>query len=84
MTLSLIAACIWALVANVMALLPSRDHHWRQAWALIGFGIPLLGWVTFQNGPLIGLVVLAAGVSVLRWPVIFALRRLGLLRRGRA
>lgn len=84
MTLSLGIACLWALVANVAALLPSRDNHWRQAWVLIVSGIPLLGWVTYENGPLLGLVVLAAGVSVLRWPLVFALRRLGVLRGGRA
>ncbi|MBW6506349.1 MAG: DUF2484 family protein [Rhodobacteraceae bacterium] len=83
MTLSLIAACIWAVTANFMALLPSRDNHWRQAWALIACGIPLLGWVTFENGPLFGFAVLAAGVSVLRWPVIFAVRRMKMWRGGR-
>ncbi|MDP1668438.1 DUF2484 family protein [Phaeovulum sp.] len=84
MTLSLVAACVWALVANLLALMPSRDNHWRQAWVLIALGIPLIGWVTFENGPVVGLVVLAAGVSVLRWPLIFALRRLGLWRGRRA
>lgn len=79
MTVSLILACIWALLANVLAMFPSRDNHWRNAYLLIAAGIPLLGFVTYQNGPLIGLLVLAAGISVLRWPVIYLgrwLRRL--------
>ena len=79
MTLSLIMACVWALVANVLAMLPSRDQHWRNAYILIAIGIPLLGFVTYENGPWIGLLVLAAGMSVLRWPVIYLgrwLRRL--------
>lgn len=79
MSLSLILACIWALLANVLAMFPSRDNHWRNAYLLIAAGIPLLGFVTYQNGPLIGLLVLAAGISVLRWPVIYLgrwLRRL--------
>ena len=71
MTLSLVLAALWALVANLLAMLPSRDKHWRTAYALIAVGIPLLGYVTYENGPWIGLAVLLAGMSVLRWPVIF-------------
>ncbi|MEY8800983.1 DUF2484 family protein [Leisingera sp. XS_AS12] len=71
MTLSLTLAAVWALAANVLAVLPSRDNHWRRAYALIALGIPLLGYVTYENGPWWGLAVLAAGMSVLRWPVIY-------------
>lgn len=71
MTPSLILACLWAVAANLSAMLPSRDNHWRRAYGLIALGIPLLGWVTYQNGPWIGLLVLGAGMSVLRWPVIY-------------
>jgi hypothetical protein len=69
--ISLAAACLWLLAANVIAMLPSRDHHWRAAYGLIAIGIPILGWATWQNGPWVGLFLLAAGVSVLRWPVMF-------------
>ncbi|WP_371223382.1 DUF2484 family protein [Roseovarius sp. 2305UL8-3] len=71
MSLSLILACVWAVVANVLAMLPSRDNHWRNAYILIAIGIPLLGYVTYENGPWVGMLVLAAGMSVLRWPVIY-------------
>ncbi|MBW4707835.1 DUF2484 family protein [Roseobacter sp. YSTF-M11] len=71
MSLSLTIAAIWALVANVLAMTPSKDHHWRNAYALIAIGIPIVGYVTWQHGPWVGLLVLAAGVSVLRWPVIY-------------
>lgn len=74
MTLSLILACCWALAANLRAMLPSRDHHWRAAYLLAGLGVPLLGYVTYENGPWIGLLVLGAGMSVLRWPVIYLTR----------
>ncbi|MEZ5732642.1 MAG: DUF2484 family protein [Paracoccaceae bacterium] len=74
MTLSLVLACLWAIVATVTAMLPSRDHHWRAAYVLIALGIPILGWVTYQNGPWVGLLVLAAGASVLRWPLIYLWR----------
>jgi len=40
------------------------------AWVLIITGIPLLGWVTWEAGPLWGLLVFAASASVLRWPLI--------------
>ena len=74
MTPSLIAAALWAVTANLIAMLPSKRGHWPAAWGLIVVGIPLVGWVTLQNGPFVGLAVLAAGVSILRWPVRFLLR----------
>ncbi|RXV59050.1 hypothetical protein C6W92_15775 [Roseovarius sp. A46] len=74
MTVSLILACVWALAANVLAMLPSRDNHWRRAYALIALGVPVLGLVAWQHGPWLGLLVLAAGMSVLRWPVIYLAR----------
>lgn len=71
MSTSLILACLWALAANILAMTPSKDHHWRNAYILIAIGIPLVGYVTWQNGPFAGLIALAAGISVLRWPVIY-------------
>ncbi|MFT4151821.1 MAG: DUF2484 family protein [Paracoccaceae bacterium] len=76
MIVSLILACLWLIAANVIAMLPSRDHHWRAAYGLIAAGIPILGLVTWQCGPICGLVLLAAGASVLRWPLIRLLRHL--------
>ena len=74
MTQSFAAACLWIVTASAVGLLPSRDHHWRAAYVLIGLGIPILGWLTYQNGPIWGLLALAAGVSILRWPVIYLWR----------
>jgi hypothetical protein len=74
MSPSLIAALLWLVAANVIGLLPTKDHHWRSAYILIGFGIPILGWVTYENGPILGLVMAAGGASVLRWPVYFLAR----------
>ena len=68
------AAFLWLIVANVIAMLPSRDQHWRFAFGLIAVGIPILGWVTWMAGPIWGMVMLAAGASVLRWPVIYLVR----------
>ncbi len=74
MTTSLVLAAAWALIANVLAMFPSRDNHWRNAYVLIAVGIPILGFVTYENGPWVGLIVLVAAMSVLRWPVIYLLR----------
>ncbi|MBI1418575.1 MAG: DUF2484 family protein [Limimaricola sp.] len=74
MTFSLTLCLVWMLVANVLALIPSRDNHWTRAYGLIATGIPLLGYATWQNGPLVGLLLFAAGASILRWPLIFLWR----------
>jgi hypothetical protein len=74
MGLALILACLWAVAANLAAMLPSRQNHWPAAFVLIATGVPILGYVTYQNGPWIGLLVLAAGASMLRWPILRALR----------
>lgn len=71
MSLSIILAAAWAIIANLIALVPSKRNHWPQAYVLIAVGVPILGYVTYENGPLIGLLVLAAGMSILRWPVYY-------------
>ncbi|MBK5945850.1 hypothetical protein CCR83_05140 [Rhodobacter veldkampii DSM 11550] len=75
MTASLISACCWALAASLIALAPARIH-WPAAYGLVVVGVPVLGWVTYDHGPWVGLVVMIAGMSVLRWPVIYLIRRL--------
>jgi hypothetical protein len=74
MGLSLILGFLWLILANVIAMFPSRDHHWRAAYVLIALGIPLVGWVTYTEGPVWGLIMLAAGASVLRWPLVYLVR----------
>ncbi|HMO07599.1 MAG TPA: DUF2484 family protein [Paracoccaceae bacterium] len=70
MTSALAAACLWAIAANIAAMIPSRRNHWPQAVVLLATGIPILGWVTWTSGPFWGLVVMAAGASLLRWPLV--------------
>lgn len=65
----MILVLLWLIAANIIGILPSRRSHWPQAYALIAVGVPLLGWLTLAHGPLAGLLALAAGASVLRWPV---------------
>lgn len=74
MSISLIIALIWLVVSNLIGFFPSRRGHWPAAYVLVATGIPLLGWVTWVNGPIIGLLVLIAGASMLRWPLIYLWR----------
>lgn len=74
MTTSILLVLVWFVAANIAGLLPSRDNHWRRAYFLIATGVPILGFVTFENGPLVGLICFAAGASILRWPIIFLTR----------
>ncbi|WP_293447819.1 DUF2484 family protein [Planktotalea sp.] len=74
MSLSLILALLWLVTANEIAMFPSKDHHWRNAYVLIGVGVPLLAWIWYQNGFWIALIVLVAAMSVLRWPVIYLVK----------
>lgn len=75
MPVSLVLACLWALAACLVGMGPQR-YHWPAAWALIIAGIPILGFVTLQTGPIWGLICLAAGASVLRWPLLRAGQRI--------
>ena len=77
MSLSLILACAWLVLANVIAMFPSKKKHWPAAYVLMIFGLPLLGFVFWENGIWIGLVVFVAAASVLRWPVRFFIRWVG-------
>ena len=81
MSMSLVLALVWLLIANVIAIFPSKDYHWRNAYVLIGVGIPLLIWVGLQNGFWVALIVLIAAMSVLRWPVIYLVRWIKSLAR---
>lgn len=70
----LVCALVWLIAANVIGMFPSKDHHWRNAYGLIAVGIPILGWVTYVNGPIVGLLIMLAAGSVLRWPVVYLWR----------
>ncbi|WP_134681218.1 DUF2484 family protein [Paracoccus ravus] len=70
------ALCVlgWALLAS---LLPFLRATWRPVlfWGLVVAGVPLLGWLTFLCGPVLGVIFLAAGLTVLVWPPFALLRR---------
>lgn len=69
MTFSLSAACCWIILAAVLATIPSNDNHWRRAYFLMAIGAPMLVWVYWENGVIIGLLVTLAAASVFRWPL---------------
>ncbi|MDP3341097.1 DUF2484 family protein [Frigidibacter sp.] len=66
---------IWVLAANLPLLVADR---WRRAagYALVPLGVPILGYVTWQAGPVWGLILLAAGAIMLRWPPLILWRAL--------
>lgn len=70
----LLSIGLWVVLAFAMALFPSNDNHWRRAYVLIAIGIPLLIWIFWQHGVLLGVLGLVVGGLVLRWPVYFAWR----------
>lgn len=82
--LSLLLSCLWIVAANVAGLLPSRRGHWPAAVLLIVTGIPILGLVTWQHGPVAGFIAFGAGASILRWPILLGLARLRRRRRDGA
>ena len=75
MTASLTPACLWAIIASVVATVPRRFHRPGPV-VTVAAGIPLPGWVTWQNGPLRGMPMLAGGALLLRRPVVPLARRL--------
>ena len=77
MTTSLMLSFVWLIAANVLAMIPSNDDHWRRAYILIAVGVPLWVWLLIQSGIVVALLVLAAAASVLRWPVRYLVRWIG-------
>ena len=67
-------ACLWVVTASIIAMFPSKRHHWPAAYFLIAVGIPILIFVFIQSGFWSGILVMIAGISVLRWPVRYLFR----------
>ncbi len=73
-TLAMVAAFLWLIVANLIAMTPSKDYHWSNAYKLIAVGLPILIWVAWTNGLIWAGVFLIAASSVLRYPVLYLWR----------
>jgi hypothetical protein len=70
----LVAGLVWLVAANLIGMLPSKDHQWRNAYGLIAVGVPLLIWLVYETGPWWGLAFVIAAGSVLRWPLRYLWR----------
>ena len=76
MPLSIILAGLWLAVAWGTKGASPRVL-WPAAWMLIATGIPLLGFVTVEAGPVAGLCGLALGAFLIRRPRAEETARLG-------
>jgi hypothetical protein len=74
--LAMIAAFLWLIAANVIGMMPSKDHHWSNAYKLIAVGVPILIWVLWTNGFLWAGLFFLGAASVLRWPLAYLVRGL--------
>ena len=54
MTLSLTLAAVWALAANILAMIPSRDNHWTAGLCADCAGDSAAGLCHLGERPLVG------------------------------
>lgn len=80
MNLSVILALLWLILSNVIAFFPSKKKHWPAAYFLMAIGLPIAIFVFYENPIWVGVLFLIAAASIFRWPLIFMLRRLGVLK----
>lgn len=74
MSAALIAACLWALAATVVALLPMRAQM-IPGLALLLAAPVLLVWIAMTHGVWVTLGCLLAVLSLFRNPLIYLVRR---------
>jgi hypothetical protein len=74
MSLSLICAFLWLLAANLRAMFPSKDNHWRFAYVMIAIGVPIVIGVAVQHSIWLALVLVGMGAWIMRWPVLYLWR----------
>jgi hypothetical protein len=71
---ALVALCLWVVSAWLLMISTTAKQSWPAAYGLIAVGLPLLGWLWLEGGPLqaaLGLIVMG---GVLRWPLRYAWR----------
>ena len=65
--LTLAVSACWLLLACLLPFF--RPHHRARAfWALVAVGVPVLGWLTLNWGPMLGVAGFALGLAILFWP----------------
>lgn len=70
MTLSLLLACIWAILATITAFLPMRLQY-VPGLTLLVLALPLLVFIGVQHSAWVVLAALAGLVSMFRRPLWF-------------
>ncbi|WP_424942967.1 DUF2484 family protein [Aliiroseovarius crassostreae] len=76
MSWTLLFACLWIIGAKLASMRPSDKKHWPLAYVLMMLGAPLVALAWWEHDWGTALLVLAAGMVVLRWPVIYLGRRI--------
>jgi hypothetical protein len=74
MSPSLIAACVWVLMATATAMLPYR-RQFPPGVALLFTAPALLIWIAWDHGMWAGLAGLAGFLSMFRRPLLHVARR---------
>jgi hypothetical protein len=65
--MSITFACLWVVLAQVIAILPSRECHWRAASGLMALGHPLGVWLAWEVGAGALAAFALAAASLLRY-----------------
>ena len=74
MPLSLVAACVWVLVGAVTAAFPIRYQMVPGSLLLLS-AVPLLVWISVENGWHWSLIGLLAFLSMFRRPLLYLIAR---------
>jgi len=74
MSLPVILACIWVLVATVTAMLPMRGQMVPGLILLVSAPV-IIGWMAIAHGWWWGVLGLAGFASMFRNPLIYLYRR---------
>lgn len=74
MSMPLVLGFLWVVAATIVAFLPMRMQ------VVFGFGLAisaiiLIGWLSVTVAPWVGVVALAAFVSMFRRPLVYLVRR---------
>lgn len=75
MSLSLITAAVWALLATLVAFLPMRAQF-PPGIALLFAAPVLIGWIAWDHGVLLAGVGVLGFISMFRNPLIYLVKRL--------
>ncbi|MDA5094469.1 DUF2484 family protein [Aliiroseovarius sp. KMU-50] len=82
MSWTLLLSCLWIIGAKIASMRPSEHKHWPLAYALMPLGVPIVLLAWWEHGAGVAFFVLAIGMVVLRWPVIYLGRRILRLVKG--